>query len=287
MFRVKSENHWQTVARRWSELPAPMGPWPSERKIYQKFTKKCLNGVKSPKILILGATPQMRDIAHAFKYAEVTCVDVDVNMLFAMTGLLKNPRNADKEIWVKSSWVTAPLKENHYNLILGEAVLGNVPFVLWVKFLKHLQDVLKLDGHFVSRVVVTDSGNWHGKGLDEVFSYASDKRLNFIELYFLLFYRIFGSQTRKMSNLDMYKSIKKYYNRKKRRYVVENKYVEGLLNKIAKYLPASPFQWSNSPQAFSERYLKRYFKIIAKDFGNGESQFSAAYHPLYLLKNIK
>ncbi len=284
MIKTTSGYHWLTVARRWSEIPAPMGPWPSEMKIYQKLAKKYLKGIKKPKILILGATPQMRDIAHAFRNAEVTCVDIDVNMLFAMSSLLKNPQNADSEIWVKSSWITVPLKENYYNLILGEAVLGNVPFMLWTKFLQHLQDVLRHNGYFVSRVVVTDLGNWHGKNLDEVFSYASEKKLNFIELYFLLFYRIFGSQKRKMSNLDMYKTIKKYYNKKKQRYVLENRYVEGLLNKIAKYLPASPFQWSNSPQAFSEKYLKRYFKIIAKEFGGGESQFSSAYHPIYLLK---
>lgn len=284
MIKTTSSYHWRTVAKRWLEIPAPMGPWSSEMKIYQRFATKSLRGIKNPKILVLGATPQMRDIAHAFRNAEVTCVDIDVNMLFAMSSLLKNSKNVAREIWVKSNWITVPLKENYYNLILGEAVLGNVPFMLWTKFLQHLQDILKLNGFFVSRVVVTDLGGWHGKNLEEIFSYASRKRLNFIELYFLLFYRIFGRQTREMSNLDMYKTIKKFYNKKKQRYVLENKYVESLLNKIAKYLPASSFQWSNSPQAFSEKYLKRYFKIIAKEFGGGESRFSAAYHPIYLLK---
>ena len=285
MQKVGSRQHWLTVAKRLQEIPAPMHPWPSEVKIYRQLTRRALRGVRSPRVLILGSTPEMRDIAHNIVGSEVTCVDIDMNMISAMGQLVKNHNKIKKEIWIKSNWVTVPLKEKYYDLILGEAVLGNVPRESWSTFLNHLKDLLRPGGYFISRVVANDLGDWHGKTLEEVFDYASVQRLNFMELYFLLFYRIFGGKhILKMSNIDMYKTIQKFYNKNKQKYVLSNKYVEGLLNKIAKYLPASPFQWSNGPKKIAVKHLRHCFNIRGEYYGRGESAFNAAYHPIYFLR---
>jgi SAM-dependent methyltransferase len=285
MQKVSFQQHWRTVAKRWQEIPAPMHPWQSEIKIYQRLAYQVLKNVRNPRILILGATPEMRDIAHNIRNSEVTCVDIDMNMILAMGQLLKNPDKAKQETWIRSNWVTVPLLEGNYDLILGEAVLGNVGRELWPNFLNHLKNILRPNGHFITRIVAHDLGDWHGKTLEEVFDYASAHRLNFMELYFLLFYRIFGGKhVLKMSNVDMYKTIQRFYNKNRKKYVLPDKYVEGLLNKIAKYLPASPFQWSNGPKRVAEKYLSRYFNIKGEYYGHGESAFNAAYHPIYLLK---
>lgn len=166
-----------------------MRPWPSEVKVYHQFAKKVLKGIKNPKILILGATPELRDIAHSFKNAEVTCVDIDINMILAMRELMRYKKETEKEIWVKGDWATVPLTQNYYHLILGDAVMAVMPFNRWPQFLNHLKIFLKSDGAFITRLVVIDrdKGFWHNKSLDEIFTYVKKNKLNLLEMRLLFF----------------------------------------------------------------------------------------------------
>lgn len=282
---IISKKHWITVAERWQEIPCPMHPWPSEMKIYRQFSRKALNKIKNPKILILGATPEMRDLAHSFKSSEVTCVDIDINMILAMRELMKYKKETEKEIWLKADWTTMPLAKKYYHLILGEAVLGNVQFNRWSKFLNHLTILLRPGGYFINRVVITGIDNWYGQNIDQIFKYTKKNNLNFMELYFLLFCRIWRVNPHiNFSNLAMYRTIKKFYNPTKKKYQHAEPYITKLLNQIAKYLPASPYRWSCRSRQVSEKYLKKYFRIVNMKYGKGETPCSVSYHPIYFLK---
>lgn len=89
----------------------------------------------------------------------MTVVDVNFNLILALRELMRYKRGAEKEIWVKSDWATAPLTQNYYHLILGDAVMGNMPFKRWPQFLNHLKNLLRLGGYFVHRVCVIGIGD--------------------------------------------------------------------------------------------------------------------------------
>jgi len=283
----KEKKFWINLAIRWKKIPCPMHPWPSEIKIYQKFISEALKGIKKPKILVLGSTPEMHDLALNIKNSEVTCVDADLNMLLAMQKFMKNKNMVEEEIWVRSDWLKMPLAENYYHLILGDSVLPNVRFNLWTRFLKHLSKLLKINGFFVSRVVIKPIDNWIGKSLKEIFQYAKINRLNSEELRYLLFARIWKPNIKELGDKDVFRSIKKFWRDKERKFCYPDLYIQKLLNKIKEnhnWPPKSDYRWSNRSKKDSEKFLRKYFKIVKVEYGKGESSFSLAYHPIYLLK---
>lgn len=104
-----------------------------------------------------------------------------------------------------------------------------------------------------------------------------------MELYFCLFMRVMRPD-QDMSNAELYRTIKKFYQPNKNIYQHSDPYIKKLLNQMIKHLPASNYKFSNRPQAVCEKYLKKYFRVLDKKFGGGERKLLAAYHPIYFLK---
>lgn len=289
MRQIINEKFWINIAKKWKKIPCPMHPWPSEMKIYKIFSQKALKQVKCPKILILGATPEMRDLAHSFKNAEITCVDIDINMILAMRELMRHKKETEREIWIKGDWMTVPLKKNYYHLILGEAVLANIKFPLWPNFLKHLNKLVKSKGAFITRVVITvnPSSEWFNKSLDDVFRYTKANKLNAEELRFLLYVRIWHPKIKAMGDQDIFQTVKNFWQKGKQNFFHPDSYIQKLLNQIKEnynWPPKSGYRWSNRTKEVCERYLKKYFKVAKMKYGGGETPCPISYHPIYLLK---
>jgi len=287
--QIQGDKFWAEIAECWKKIPCPMHPWPSEMRIYKRFSQEALKGVKYPKILILGATPEMRDLAHSFKNAEITCVDINLDIILAMSELIKHKERIKEEIWVKGDWITMPLRKNYYHLILGEAVLGNVEIFLWSKFLKHLNELLKAKGAFITRVVTTVNLNseWFGKGLDDIFEYTNANKLNAQELRILLFVRIWHPKIKTMSDYDIFRTVSEFWHSEKQRFFHPDPYIQKLLNQIKENYNWPPksncHRWSSRTKEICEKYLKRYFKIVKIKYGKGETPCPISYHPIYLL----
>lgn len=127
-----------------SYLP-PGTPSLSEQKIYEKYVKK-LSGRNGVKALILGSTPELRDLCqkHNVKYI---CVDYEPKNF----QILKNKmKYRGEEKLVTADWRTMNLSEK-FDLVLGDIAFAMVPYSDLDKILNRLQKILKASGLIVQR----------------------------------------------------------------------------------------------------------------------------------------
>ncbi len=145
---------WKDLAERWKKWTPPLSPSKEAISVYKKFIIKSITGLKrKPRALVLGATPQLRDLLFELNF-EVTIIDVSMKMILAMSELTKH-KNPD-EVIVKSDWMKMPLTSDYYDIVVGDIILGNVPQNKQVKFLKEIQRVLKKKGYWITRMIVVN-----------------------------------------------------------------------------------------------------------------------------------
>lgn len=131
-------------------MKPPVRPSAADLKIYDQFLRDAVRNQKTAKILVLGATPELRDLAAKYT-EEVTVMDANLEMILAMTKLMrkKNP----SEIWLKANWLSMPLALDYYDVILGDGVVNNVAWSEVNIFWKHLAQILKPEGKFITRIL--------------------------------------------------------------------------------------------------------------------------------------
>jgi len=148
MEKLVGQKYWLKLAKNWRKVKAPVRPSREDVLFFKEESKKIIGKKKNIKILIFGATPELRDLALSFK-AEVVTIDQNLDMILAMKNLMKHKES--NEVIIKGDWLSTPLKRNYFDLIWGDGV--NTQFQ-WEKarfFYKHFYSLLKLNGYFVTR----------------------------------------------------------------------------------------------------------------------------------------
>jgi len=156
-FNRASYWYWERQADFWSHYPSPIRLSAEDIKIYSNF----LSGKKDGgKVLILGSTPELRDLVAGEGNAKVYLADFSYLMPVAM---LKFTTRVDplKETWVKTNWLDLPFREGFFDMILGDLVLSQFPPDLELKFFKKVRFLLKNDGFFLSRFQFIDNSILH------------------------------------------------------------------------------------------------------------------------------
>lgn len=140
---------WENNAKGWHSSSSPWRPSRSDVEIYEKLAGGKLRG----SVLILGATPELRDLTG--RYTSATLIDISPSMIFETTKLLKEA-DPTKEIWARADWCQAPLPENSFDVILGD-----MPW--WVLSVNQQKDLcnkmaslLKPDGILITRIRLRD-----------------------------------------------------------------------------------------------------------------------------------
>ncbi len=140
---------WQQVAFMWKNYFTVPSRISNEEATKYKEWLAVLNENKKPlRALVLGATPELRDAATDLGYA-LYSIDINPDMFLAMDELLKNKN--PKEVLVKENWLTNSLQSSYFDVILGDAVLPNVPRKDRLTLLAEVQRMLKRDGIFLTR----------------------------------------------------------------------------------------------------------------------------------------
>ena len=143
-------NAFMPLIKVWGQYKSPWVPEGEELEIFKKFLRRALKKQHHKRVLILGSTPQLRDLAHDLG-AEVTVVDVSLNMMMGLPYLMKNKKLVDRETWVRSGWLDAPLQHNHWNVVLGDWVICNIPKNLQTTFTAKIKDILVPGGLFITK----------------------------------------------------------------------------------------------------------------------------------------
>ncbi|GHU48885.1 hypothetical protein FACS1894127_0550 [Clostridia bacterium] len=110
------------LAQTWDKYLPPIRPYGEEIEVFRTWIQDyvdCEN--RAPDILILGSTPELRDLVSEFKIIP-TVVDFSSDNYFAM-GTLRSTQT--KEVFIESDWMELEEK-SQFDLILSEAALNVV-----------------------------------------------------------------------------------------------------------------------------------------------------------------
>ena len=150
----------QEFMKNWKYICEPHLPSLCDIYNYDKLIQGVIMHKKEPKIVVLGSTPNLRDLMYKYKLtheAQIICLDVNEDMNKKMTEMLlyKNPQ----EIFLKIDWLSLPFGNNSIDLVVADFMgASSIEDKNKHKFYSEIQRVLKEDGGFVCREpVITEN----------------------------------------------------------------------------------------------------------------------------------
>lgn|GEM_PF-4065973 len=171
---------WQVWAETWKQITSPSRPTEKELSIFRKACEKKLIGVTDPKVLIMGATPELRDLLADYKNAEIVLLDINMEMILGMTSLTQI-KNEENETWIKGNWIKAPLPEKYFDLILADFTVENLPLHLHQQYFENIHHWLKDDGMYAGRMMFFRSG-YQPYSFDQLVRDATGKNIDYTVL---------------------------------------------------------------------------------------------------------
>lgn len=216
---------WEKILKIGDKNYYPSSPSKEELKIMEKYFVRIIKKIKGifrkSKVLVLGATHGLRDMAIKYD-CEVTSVDISKDAFASMNKLMHY--KSDKENIIVDNWLTVPLKKNHFDVVLGDLVFNNVKYQEHSLLFKRLKTFLKQGGYLITRNAV----HIHGvkkRTIKEIVKDYRDGKIGWRDLKYLI--RYFLSE-----------SWSKWYNKRTResyweRYFdyVKKAYEKGIMNK--------------------------------------------------------
>lgn len=170
---------WSKIADNWKALGEPAKPGSEEIDLYKAVTTIELNEKDGAKAVIMGSTPELRDMCYDFgnKLESVACVDVTEDMYQAMSRLIKtkNP----KEKFIHGNWLDLKdfFEPKSIDIIYGDHIVSNVGGKEKDLF-DNIKTVMKDDGCFVSKIQHVDIEDENVKPVP-----AYEKLKNYAEKY--------------------------------------------------------------------------------------------------------
>ncbi len=280
MAEINENFFWHAgVAKQWSVYKPPITPSKSECQIIKRYILKSKK--KNLKILILGSTPEFRDLAHQLR-AEVFCIDVSFRMLQGLVPLMKNKSEALRETWIISDWLKAPLKENYFDFILGDFVIGNLPIKLWSDFFVKMKSLLNLGGFFITRHYWVDKNLDSGKIVEKVLRYGDfkGKPINVFSLDILMSVWRKRGKEYSLNIAEVNKFLERMMTKEKDK--KKQKRMRELINLYKIYYPSSGKTWWALDKDRNDKLMKKYFKVDKIE--HGDDHPCVYYCPIYFLK---
>ncbi|MEE9323532.1 MAG: class I SAM-dependent methyltransferase [Candidatus Aenigmarchaeota archaeon] len=126
-------------------------PADSEISVFEKHLERATNGGRYPKILIMGSSPELRNLT-AKRKLRTTVVADDLEVIERTSKLMK--RKNENEQWLEGDITSLPLKKNSFDVIFGDHIISNLPPFNTEKFYRRMREILKGKGFAVIRSVI-------------------------------------------------------------------------------------------------------------------------------------
>ncbi|MDP1845678.1 MAG: class I SAM-dependent methyltransferase [Candidatus Moranbacteria bacterium] len=139
---------WFQFWKIWNKIGPPWRPSVKEIKWWEKKIVELNKSNKNLKALVLGSTPEIRDMLAKNKI-DTTLLDANQSMYEAMNKLIKKKNNREKLVvgnWLEMEKV---LGENRFDFVIGDAPHCNLAYKTWPRFFDGLYNVLKPGGYFM------------------------------------------------------------------------------------------------------------------------------------------
>lgn len=202
------EKQWDNaIAENWKNQLPPARPTDAELAVFRRFIEQKKAQKGTPKILILGATPEFRDLIHGAGLTAY-CVDYSRENYQGME-LLK--KRAGKEIFFHQNWAEMQLPEK-FDLILAEASLNAVSKDVVPEILDRIKKHLSEDGLFISKT-------WQRippaqVSVKKIVQEYREKypKTNFKQMILLpLYSHLYDEEANHLSLKKIFDAVKKYY----------------------------------------------------------------------------
>jgi hypothetical protein len=137
-----------SLAELWERFPPPIRPSKNIVKLFHIFVQLTQVGIgKTPKVLLLGSTPELRDLCNKLNIS-LTIVDYSKDNFDAQTRLLTLP--IYDENFVEQDWRNMRLKEQ-FDLVLAESSINVIPQKGVSSMLKRVREHMKPGALFISK----------------------------------------------------------------------------------------------------------------------------------------
>lgn len=230
---------------------SPISPDKKTLAFHRKNLKKVQKNFKNPKALILGVTPELRDLALSQGCSVVAC-DMNLEMIKKMQQFLKI-KDRTKEVIIKANWLSVPLKNNSFHIILSDVAINNLPFKDFPKIFSLMSQWLVKGGLLSLREVVHPDDNKFNC-FEENLKLFRQGKFSFNNLYLRARFMSFKSQS--------YNPRTRINNPKKIFEQFKNLYK----NKIITKQEFKKFMTLKSNISHTVVKQKEFIKLISKDF---------------------
>ncbi len=109
-------------ADRWKDYTPSVRPSPDEINQYKQMIVSA--GRVKPKCLILGSTPELRDLLYTLG-CTVTLIDINEYMIQCMGNLMQH-RSQNEKIIV-GNWLTHQFGVNKFDFVIGDHIINMIP----------------------------------------------------------------------------------------------------------------------------------------------------------------
>lgn len=271
---------WKKVAKNWEQYYFPPGRASKQDQTnYASFIKQAIRGKKGT-ALVLGSTPEIRNILHQFPL-EVTCLDINLEMILAMNNFVPE---WEKDILIKGSWIKNPLRENYYDVILGDLSWSNLPAKFWPQFHKTLRKILKNNGSYIHRVQIVPD-NYRPTSVKEILLRYGKLPINpphHFELMFELLTHNYNPKTKIISMGQLWKDVSPFWRPGKPKQLAAMPRINRLLNNLYSFWGPQNKEWAIGTATDLKSSLLPHFNVI-KEAVASDHLFPEA-SPIWLCK---
>jgi SAM-dependent methyltransferase len=119
--------------------------------VFEKHVKRIAKDRKDPRILVLGASPEIRNMTGR-KNMWTTVLANDLEVIERMAKLMETKNS--REEWLEGDILKLGLKQNSFDVIFSDNVISNISPYNTDRFYARIRHLLKKDGSAVMRFVV-------------------------------------------------------------------------------------------------------------------------------------
>ncbi|MFY9462440.1 MAG: class I SAM-dependent methyltransferase [Candidatus Sungiibacteriota bacterium] len=268
--------YWESQVDFWRHYPSPIRPSTGDLKIYSDFLG---TGKTDGNILILGSTPELRDLAAQTHAANIWIADFSYLMPSEMLKFTKyvDPFN---EKWIKCDWLELPFPELFFNVILGDLVLQQIRPAQESGFLRKIASLLKKDGVFVGRMNFLDD-DLRKDSIDNIVE--TSLRLpftfwqRFVRLKLKILWLCADPKTRSLNRQLSFEKFSEFLARTE----IRNGALDAVKKDLARHKDSFR-NWCSPYEQGLTSMLSRYFELSEKKAADDYEH--ARYYPIYLLK---
>jgi SAM-dependent methyltransferase len=257
----------EKLANQWSEYRPPSRPSSSEVDIFESYIKTM---PKNSSILLLGSTPEIRDLAAKYGM-KITICDWSEEIFKALKLLTKDENY--KEGFSKQDWREMKFTEK-FDMVIGDCAITVVAYGDVGKVLENIREAVKENGLVIQRIWARNKRQDYS--LDDIARIFREKPENvhwYTQMLFPVFLHYYDTENESLSGEEIYQKMQEDYEKGK---------ISGELLELFSLVKNHKTPNNVLLKEELEKLLGKYFKITKVEYGKDDFKENS---PIYIMKS--